>query len=90
MVMTRKITQRTRYLAAIAVLRKLREKRKLNQVEVGKALGRYAVYISKIEKGERRVDIIELIDLLDFYGVSLPKFRKLLETCDLKLKKNGK
>lgn len=87
--MTRKITQRSRYLAVMAVLRQLRERRGLTQQDVGKSLDRYPAYITKIENGERRIDIVELIDLLDFYGVSLVKFRTLVEKCEKKKPKTG-
>ena len=49
----------------------LSEKRKaagLTQAEVAKAMGRHQPFIANIENGERRVDIIELIDLAKIIG----------------------
>ena len=36
-------------------------------------------FVSKIESGERRLDILELRDVCEVLGVSLSRFCKLLE-----------
>ena len=54
-----------------ALLRFLVEKRKkagLRQVDVGKRLGRYQSYITNIETGQRRIDVVELVELADAIG----------------------
>jgi len=48
-----------------ALLRDLRRKRHLTQVEVAEALGRLQSYVSKYESGERRLDVVEFMDLCD-------------------------
>lgn len=45
-----------------------REDRGMTQVEVATALGRHQPFISNIESGQRRVDVIELLDLAAAVG----------------------
>ena len=52
----------------------LAEKRKaagLTQVEVAKAMGRHQPFIANIENGERRLDVVELIDLAEIIGFDI-------------------
>lgn len=47
------------------------EKRKaagLTQGDVAKVLGRHQPFVANIENGERRVDIVELLDLASIIG----------------------
>lgn len=43
----------------------------MSQTEVAAKLGRPQSYIAKIEGGERRIDIVELIDLAQVIGLDL-------------------
>jgi transcriptional regulator with XRE-family HTH domain len=43
----------------------------LTQVEAANALGYLQSYISKCEQGERRVDLFELQEFAELYGVSM-------------------
>jgi HTH-type transcriptional regulator/antitoxin HipB len=43
----------------------------MTQAQVAKALGRHQPFIANIEKGERRLDIVELLDLADVLGLDL-------------------
>jgi hypothetical protein len=45
-----------------------RKKAELRQVDVAKRLGRYQSYVTSIETGQRRIDVIELIDLAKAIG----------------------
>ena len=45
-----------------------REQASLTQAEVAKALGRHQPFISAIEAGQRRVDVVELLDLAEAIG----------------------
>lgn len=56
------------------VLRQAREKAGLKQGEVAEQLGAYASFISKVESGERRIDVVELAALCRIYGVGLVTF----------------
>lgn len=42
---------------------KMREERALTQLEVAKRVGKPQSYVAKYERGERRLDIIELLDI---------------------------
>jgi len=53
------------YEALIEALRNARVKAGLTQQAVADALGVPQSYVAKIEVGERRVDVVELLDLLD-------------------------
>jgi transcriptional regulator with XRE-family HTH domain len=46
----------------------------LTQVDVSKQLGKPQSFISKIESGERRVDVVELQHIADLYQKSLDYF----------------
>lgn len=50
------------------VIRDARERRGLKQMEVAARLDLPASYLSKIEKGTRRVDVIELIRIAEAIG----------------------
>lgn len=44
-----------------ALLVELRERQSLTQVEIATRLGKHQSYVSKFERGERRLDIVEVI-----------------------------
>ena len=48
-----------------------REAAGLTQAEVAAALGVSATFVSKVESGERRVDVVELGEMCRVYGVDL-------------------
>jgi transcriptional regulator with XRE-family HTH domain len=62
--------------ALVKKLIEAREGRKLRQEEVAKLLGRTQSYISKIEAGQRRVDIIQLKEFAKIYKKNLDFFIK--------------
>lgn len=55
-------------------MRKARLEAGLTQVQVAKKLGHYQSYVSKIESGERRVDVIELNKFAKLYSKSVSYF----------------
>lgn len=55
-------------------LRDARHEAKLTQVEVGKKLHKPQAYVSKIERGERRVDVVELDEFAKLYQKALDYF----------------
>ncbi|WP_425410069.1 helix-turn-helix domain-containing protein [Hyphococcus sp.] len=40
----------------------------MNQTELAKALGQYQSFVARVESGERRVDVIEFLDLANAIG----------------------
>lgn len=55
-------------------LRKAREKNGLTQTEVGERLGKTQSFVSKVERGERRIDIVELRAFCSAIGISFSTF----------------
>lgn len=55
-------------------LRRAREETGLTQVEVAKRVKRPQSFVSKIESGERRVDVVELVEIARIYGKPLGFF----------------
>ena len=62
------------YQKLTAKLRSARQEAGLTQVEAGKLLKKPQAYISKIERGERGVDAVELVEFAKVYGKSLDYF----------------
>ena len=62
--------------ALVKKLIEAREKRKLRQEDVAKLLGRTQSYISKIEAGQRRIDLIQLKEFAKIYKKNLDFFIK--------------
>ena len=54
----------------VTALRKARRDAGLTQVQAAEKLGCRQTFISKIECGERRIDVIEFVTICDAYGVA--------------------
>lgn len=54
--------------ALIALLISKREAAGLTQTELAAALGEYQSFVARLESGERRVDVVELIQLSRILG----------------------
>lgn len=62
-----------------------RKKAGLTQVELAERLSRPQSYVSKYERGERRLDVIEFLDLAEAIGIEPIEFlRKLNYTSSSK------
>ncbi len=70
---------RLRYKKFADLLKNERTCRHVTQEEMASRLGLTQTQISKIEKGHRRIDIIELIEYCKVSGISLTKFVKNLK-----------
>lgn len=60
-----------RYKKLQAALKAARAAAGLTQAQVGKQLGRPQSYVNKYESGERRLDVIEFLDVVGVLGINL-------------------
>ena len=63
-----------RYRTMIALLRKRRETIGMTQIQLAEKLNISQAVVSKIETCERRLDLIELIDVCEAMNVSIVEF----------------
>jgi len=63
-----------RYQVFRALLVEAREKAGLTQVEVAARLGKPQSYVSKYERGERRLDFTEFVELAEVLSVDAAEF----------------
>lgn len=68
-----------KYQTFLSLLKELRINANLTQGDVAEALDETQSFISKCERGERRIDVIELRQFCQVIGISLPEFSQLLE-----------
>jgi transcriptional regulator with XRE-family HTH domain len=54
--------------------RKHTQLRKLTQTDVADRLIRRQAYVSRIERGERRIDVVEFLDLAHAIGFNAARF----------------
>ncbi|QND62713.1 helix-turn-helix transcriptional regulator [Mesorhizobium loti] len=62
-------TRHTTIAKALADQRRLKG---LSQTQVAKALGRHQPFIANIESGQRRVDLVELLDIAAIIDLDVP------------------
>jgi ribosome-binding protein aMBF1 (putative translation factor) len=62
------------YAVFLKVLRATRERAGLSQEEVARRIGEKQTFVSKCERGERRIDVVELRTFCRAFGVSLSQF----------------
>ncbi len=67
------------YQVLLRLLKELRRKSGLTQVDLAERLGETQSAVSKIERGERRVDLFQLRHICHAIGTTLPKFVAALE-----------
>jgi len=70
------------YRRLCALLRQLRLEAGLTQVQVATALDEHQSFVSKYESGERRLDVIELLQILGVLGTSMARLLQRLEAAD--------
>ena len=64
------------YSHLVDQLKKARKQKKLKQIDVAKKLNRTQSYISKIESGQLRLDIVQLKEISRLYKKQLDFFIK--------------
>lgn len=67
------------YAHFLNTLREAREKAGITQQEMAARLGETQSFVSKCERGERRMDIVELREFCKAMGVTLEKFIRQFE-----------
>ena len=61
------------------LLRKMREEAGLRQSDLARLIGEPQPFVSKYERGERRLDILELREICKVLGITLETFVRRLE-----------
>jgi len=69
----------TGYAIFLKVLREERERAGLTQVQLARKIRETQTFVSKCERGERRIDVIELRTFCRAFGLSLRQFVAALE-----------
>jgi transcriptional regulator with XRE-family HTH domain len=70
---------RREYAVLVKLLRRERERSGLTQRQLAKKLGQSQSYVSKIEQGELRLDVIQLRRLCHLMGTTLAEMVAALE-----------
>jgi len=67
------------YTSFLRLLRAARKKAGLTQVELAQRLHETQSFVSKCERGERRIDVVELRAFCKAIGVSFTEFARRLD-----------
>ena len=67
------------YAAVLRLLKAARKKSGVTQVDLAERLGQTQSFVSKVERGDRRLDIVQLRSILLEFGVTLQEFVRQLE-----------
>lgn len=67
-----------RHKALCAFLIEMRRRSGMTQADVAKKLGRYQSYIANVEGAQRRVDVVEFLELAEAIGFDPAKALKLV------------
>ncbi|MEO8594463.1 MAG: helix-turn-helix transcriptional regulator [Candidatus Solibacter sp.] len=68
------------YASFLKALRQARRRASLTQMGLAARIGETQSFVSKCERGERRIDVIELREFCAAFGISLKQFVTTLET----------
>ena len=68
-----------RYRTFLRLLREARERAGVTQAELARRLDQQQSFVSKCERGERRLDMIEVFQICEALGVSLSRFAAELD-----------
>lgn len=69
-------------MALVKMLTEARENAGMTQTELAEKLGEYQSFVARLESGQRRVDVVELIELAEVLGFDAPKAVKALQLVD--------
>lgn len=62
-------THNSDYQLLLSILRTTRKRVGVSQVELAERLGNTQTFVSKCERGERRIDAVELVEFAEALGV---------------------
>jgi len=84
-------THHPSYQTLLTLLRDLRERAGFTQLALAESLGNTQTFISKIERGERRIDVVEFVEICEALGVDpMVAFREHLQHRSLPGKRGSK
>jgi transcriptional regulator with XRE-family HTH domain len=84
-------THHPSYQTLLTLLRDLRERAGITQLALAESLGNTQTFISKIERGERRIDVVEFVEICDALGVDpVVSFREFLKRRSLPGRRGNK
>jgi len=73
-------THHPNYQTLLTLLRELRERAGFTQLALAENLGNTQTFISKVERGERRIDVVEFMEICEALGVDpVAAFREYLK-----------
>jgi transcriptional regulator with XRE-family HTH domain len=64
------------------LLEKYRQKRDITQAELAEKMERPQSFVSKYEHGERRLDVVEFLEIAKLLKINIPEFFRELKTGD--------
>jgi transcriptional regulator with XRE-family HTH domain len=67
------------YAVLLRLLREVRQTARVTQVDLARRLRQTQSFVSKVERGEARIDVIQLRTICRHLGTDLPTFAKRLE-----------
>lgn len=67
------------YAVVLRLLREARQEAGLTQIELAKKLKQSQSFVTKVERGDRRLDIIQLRTMCETFGLTLAEFVARLE-----------
>ena len=67
------------YKAMLSLLRDVRKAAKVTQIELASRLGTTQSFVTKCERGDRRLDLIQMRTICDALEITLPEFVRRLE-----------
>lgn len=68
-----------RHKALITYLIEARERAGLTQTELAEKLGEYQSFVARLESGQRRVDVVEFLDLAEILGFDATSVMNILK-----------
>lgn len=58
------------YQLLLKLLKETRQEKAVAQTELAQRLGTTQAFISKVERGERRLDVVELVEIFEALGIA--------------------